>query len=123
MNRFTSFRPAGHSIFRQAFNYSRTARLAPVLLTRLYSASSGLSQSDIEARILNLLKSYDKVDENKLNANSHFINDLGLDSLDTVEVMMAIEEEFSVEIPDKDADEIKTVEQAINYIAHRQDAH
>ena len=45
------------------------------------------------------------------------MNDLGLDSLDSVEVVMAIEEEFSVEIPDKDADEIRTVGDAIKYIS------
>jgi acyl carrier protein len=52
----------------------------------------------------------------KISGTSHFTNDLGLDSLDTVEVVMAIEEEFSIEIPDKDADEIRTVGDAINYI-------
>ena len=45
------------------------------------------------------------------------MNDLGLDSLDSVEVVMAIEEEFSVEIPDKDADEIRTVGDAVKYIS------
>ena len=52
----------------------------------------------------------------QISATSHFTNDLGLDSLDTVEVVMAIEEEFSIEIPDKDADEIRTVGDAIEYI-------
>jgi NADH dehydrogenase (ubiquinone) 1 alpha/beta subcomplex 1 len=46
-----------------------------------------------------------------------------LDSLDTVEVVMAIEEEFSVEIPDQEADNIKTAKQAVEYISHRADAH
>jgi acyl carrier protein len=52
----------------------------------------------------------------EISGTSHFTNDLGLDSLDTVEVVMAIEEEFSIEIPDKDADEIRTVGDAIDYI-------
>ena len=55
--------------------------------------------------------------------DAHFVNDLGLDSLDTVEVIMAVEEEFSVEITDKDADDIKTAKQAIEYISKRADAH
>jgi NADH dehydrogenase (ubiquinone) 1 alpha/beta subcomplex 1 len=58
-----------------------------------------------------------------VTAESSFIKDLGLDSLDTVEVVMAIEEEFSVEIPDKDADAIQSVQQAIDYIVKRDDAH
>lgn len=48
--------------------------------------------------------------------NASFIDDLGADSLDTVELVMALEEEFSVEIPDEDAEQIKTVQDAINYV-------
>jgi NADH dehydrogenase (ubiquinone) 1 alpha/beta subcomplex 1 len=58
-----------------------------------------------------------------VTAEANFIKDLGLDSLDTVEVVMAIEEEFSVEIPDNDADAIQSVKQAIDYIVKREDAH
>ncbi|KAI9773332.1 MAG: Vacuolar protein sorting-associated protein 74 [Geoglossum simile] len=57
----------------------------------------------------------------KLSPNSHFSNDLGLDSLDTVEVVMAIEEEFSIEIPDKEADAIHSVEGAVRYILAQPD--
>ncbi|TQS33771.1 hypothetical protein Golomagni_05872 [Golovinomyces magnicellulatus] len=53
---------------------------------------------------------------------AHFANDLGLDSLDTVEVVMAIEEEFSIEIPDKDADSIHSVDKAVEYILSQPDA-
>lgn len=70
------------------------------------------------------MKNFDKVsDASKLAATSHFTNDLGLDSLDTVEVVMAIEEEFSIEIPDKEADAIHSVEQAVSYIMKQPDAH
>jgi NADH dehydrogenase (ubiquinone) 1 alpha/beta subcomplex 1, acyl-carrier protein len=48
---------------------------------------------------------------------SHFVNDLGLDSLDTVELVMAIEDEFAIEIPDRDAEGILTVEDAVKYIS------
>ncbi|KAK3071163.1 mitochondrial acyl carrier protein [Teratosphaeriaceae sp. CCFEE 6253] len=71
---------------------------------------------------MDLLKNFDK-DPSKLSATSHFNNDLGLDSLDTVEVVMAIEEEFSIEIPDKEADAIHSVNQAIEYIMAQPDAH
>ncbi|KAI9274605.1 acyl carrier protein-like protein [Phascolomyces articulosus] len=93
---------------------------APAVFTRLYSAGHS---ADIESRILDILRGFDKIDESKVSLDAHFVNDLGLDSLDTVEVIMAVEEEFSVEITDKDADEIKTAKQAVEYISKRPDAH
>ncbi|KAH8551454.1 acyl carrier protein-like protein [Umbelopsis sp. PMI_123] len=99
------------------------ARLSPVAVGRFYSAGAGLDRSDIESRILDILKGFDKIDPTKVSLNATFTNDLGLDSLDAVEVVMAIEEEFSVEIPDKEADEIKTAAQAVEYISQRSDAH
>ncbi|KAL1931648.1 hypothetical protein VTP01DRAFT_9791 [Rhizomucor pusillus] len=97
--------------------------VAPAALVRFYSAGAGLSQADIESRVLDILRGFDKVDQSKVSLDAHFVNDLGLDSLDTVEVVMAVEEEFSVEIPDKDADDIKTAKQAVEYISKRPDAH
>ncbi|RUS33278.1 acyl carrier protein-like protein [Jimgerdemannia flammicorona] len=117
MARLTASRVAAHQPPRSV------ARIAPAIFTRLYSASTSLSRSDIESRVLDILKGFDKVDPAKVSLNAHFSNDLGLDSLDTVEVVMAIEEEFSVEIPDKDADEIKSAVQAVEYISKREDAH
>ncbi|KAF3915679.1 hypothetical protein AA313_de0205174 [Arthrobotrys entomopaga] len=76
---------------------------------RFYSSGGPPPKADIEARIVDLLKGFDKVlvvGHMKITSKAHFSNDLGLDSLDTVEVVMAIEEEFSVEIPDKEADAI-----------------
>ncbi|CAF9911187.1 MAG: Acyl carrier protein, mitochondrial [Gomphillus americanus] len=73
---------------------------------------------------MDILKNFDKVeDATKITNESHFSKDLGLDSLDTVEVVMAIEEEFSIEIPDKEADAIHSVEKAVNYILSQPDAH
>lgn len=73
---------------------------------------------------MDLLKNFDKVkDASKLSSTSHFTGDLGLDSLDTVEVVMAIEEEFSIEIPDKEADSILSIDKAVNYILGQPDAH
>ncbi|KAF2088603.1 acyl carrier protein [Saccharata proteae CBS 121410] len=89
---------------------------------RCYSAQAGLSKEEVQGRIIDLLKNFDKVqDASKLSPTSHFSNDLGLDSLDTVEVVMAIEEEFSIEIPDKDADAIHTVDKAVEYILSQPD--
>jgi len=80
-------------------------------------------KEDVQGRIVDLLKDFDKItDPSKINSTSHFANDLGLDSLDTVEVVMAIEEEFSIEIPDKEAEGIQSVEQAVTYIMNQPNA-
>jgi acyl carrier protein len=59
------------------------------------------------------------VEEDEVNPNAKFIEDLGADSLDTVELVMAFEEEFGIEIPDEDAEKITTVKDAIGYIEAR----
>ena len=56
------------------------------------------------------------VDKNKVTPNARFIEDLGADSLDTVELIMQFEEDFHIEIPDEDAEKILSVELALNYI-------
>lgn len=56
------------------------------------------------------------VDENQVDANASFVDDLGADSLDIVELVMAFEEAFDIDIPDEDAEKITTVKQAIDYI-------
>ena len=56
------------------------------------------------------------VEEDKIKPESHFVNDLGADSLDTVELIMEFEEEFGIEIPDEDAENITTVGTAVDYI-------
>ena len=60
------------------------------------------------------------VDEAKVTPNARFIEDLGADSLDMVELIMAFEEAFNIEIPDKDAEGIKTVQEAVDYICSHQ---
>ena len=56
------------------------------------------------------------VDEEEVTADASFVDDLGADSLDTVELVMALEEEFETEIPDEEAEKITTVQQAVDYI-------
>ncbi|ORZ30834.1 putative acyl carrier protein [Catenaria anguillulae PL171] len=97
-------------------------QVGPALFARSY-ASGALERQEIEKRIIDLIRGFDKVASAEVTSESHFTKDLGLDSLDTVEVVMAIEEEFAIEISDKDADSIMTVKQAIDYIAARQDAY
>ena len=67
-------------------------------------------------RILVVVKNFDKVDPDKVTPTSKFSDDLGLDSLDGVEIVMAIEDEFAVEIPDAEADKIFSVADAVEYI-------
>ncbi|XP_015186173.1 PREDICTED: acyl carrier protein, mitochondrial [Polistes dominula] len=88
---------------------------------RLYSSKPPMSLDLIRQRVLLLLKLYDKIDSGKLSVDSHFVNDLGLDSLDHVEVIMAIEDEFGFEIPDMDAEKLITPGHIIRYVADRED--
>ena len=60
------------------------------------------------------------VEEDKIETSSSFVDDLGADSLDTVELVMALEEEFETEIPDEEAEKITTVKEAIDYILAHQ---
>ena len=64
-----------------------------------------------------MVKNFDQVDPNKVNPETKFIEDLGLDSLDVMEVVMAIEDEFAVEIPDIEADKISSIAEAVDYIS------
>jgi len=72
--------------------------------------------SDIEKRVKHIVSEQLGTDEASLKNESSFIDDLGADSLDTVELVMALEEEFDTEIPDDQAEKITTVQQAIDYI-------
>ncbi|KAF5374951.1 hypothetical protein D9758_000196 [Tetrapyrgos nigripes] len=102
-------------VFSRACRVSRTTTQLP--LRAAYSAPAGLSKDNIESRVLDVLKGFEKVDQSKLTTSASFSKDLGLDSLDAVEVVMAVEEEFAIEIPDAEADEIQTVQQAIDYVS------
>lgn len=70
----------------------------------------------IEERVKKIIAEQLGVNENEITNESSFVDDLGADSLDTVELVMALEEEFSTEIPDDDAEKITTVQQAIEYV-------
>ena len=72
--------------------------------------------SDIKSSVTKIVIEHLGVDEAKVTGNASFVDDLGADSLDTVELVMAFEEEFGCEIPDDAAEKIKTVQDAINYI-------
>jgi len=71
----------------------------------------------VENRVKEIIAEQLSVDGAELEASKSFINDLGADSLDIVELVMAMEEEFDIEIPDEDAEKIQTVGDAIKYIS------
>jgi acyl carrier protein len=72
--------------------------------------------SDTAERVKKIVVEHLGVDEAKVTENASFVDDLGADSLDTVELVMAFEEEFGCEIPDEAAEKILTIQDAINYI-------
>ena len=72
--------------------------------------------TNIEQKVKNIIAEQLGVGEDEIKATSSFIDDLGADSLDIVELVMAMEEEFEVEIPDEEAENIKTVQDAVNYV-------
>ena len=73
----------------------------------------------LEEKVKDIIVDKLGIDAEKVKPESHFIDDLGADSLDTVELVMAFEEEFDVEIPDDDAQEITTVKNAVDYLGKK----
>lgn len=71
-------------------------------------------------KIKNVLQEQLGIDESVITMDSAFVDDLGADSLDIVELIMALETEFDIEIPDEDAEKITTVGEAVNYIKERE---
>ncbi|MDT8386801.1 MAG: acyl carrier protein [Thiogranum sp.] len=72
--------------------------------------------SNVEERVKKIVVEQLDVSEDSVTNEASFVDDLGADSLDTVELVMALEEEFECEIPDEEAEKITTVQQAINYV-------
>ena len=72
--------------------------------------------ASVEERVKQIIVEQLGVDEGEVTPNASFVDDLGADSLDTVELVMAFEEAFEVEIPDEDAEKIRTVKDAVDYI-------
>ena len=71
---------------------------------------------NVEQRVKKIIAEQLGVNETEIKSESSFVDDLGADSLDTVELVMALEEEFECEIPDEEAEKITTVQQAVDYV-------
>ena len=76
--------------------------------------------ADIESRVKDIIINELGVEAEKVTGDASFVEDLGADSLDTVELVMAFEEEFGIEIPDEDAEKMQTVGDAVSYITKQQ---
>ena len=72
--------------------------------------------SDVGERVKKIVVEHLGVEESKVTENASFIDDLGADSLDTVELVMEFEKEFNIDIPDEDAEKLRTVGDAMNYL-------
>ena len=73
--------------------------------------------ANVDERIKKIVAEQLGVEEDQVTAEASFMDDLGADSLDTVELVMALEEEFDIEISDEDAEKIQTVQNAIDYVS------
>ncbi len=76
--------------------------------------------SSVEERVIEIVAEQLGQDKEKINKDTHFVNDLGADSLDTVELVMELEEEFDINIPDESAEKIQKVGEAIDFIEQNQ---
>ena len=76
--------------------------------------------SDIQEKVKKIVVEHLGVEKDKVVDSASFVDDLGADSLDTVELVMAFEEEFNIEIPDEAAEKIQTIKDAIDYIGNLQ---
>lgn len=101
----------GSVVAKWRFFNKLVAGLEQPALGEVYSA-----MSTIEERVRAIVVEQLGVKEEEVSGDASFVDDLGADSLDTVELVMALEEEFSCEIPDNEAEKITTVQQAIDYI-------
>ncbi|MBI5042669.1 MAG: acyl carrier protein [Nitrospirae bacterium] len=75
--------------------------------------------ANVDEKVKKIIAEQLGLSEDDVNPESSFVDDLGADSLDTVELVMAFEEEFGIEIPDEDAEKIATVQNAIDYIKEK----
>lgn len=91
--------------------------IAPIMNVRNFAdAPQFLEEDEVTQRILDVLKKFPRIEESKLSADANFTKDLGIDSLDAVEVVMLIEDEFNLQIPDQEAEKIQSIPDAVRYV-------
>jgi len=102
------------ALFAPAWTVTETVGIGPAVTGRR-SALGGLPVS-VEERVIEIVSEQMGVAKDQVTRETSFVNDLGADSLDTVELVMEFEEEFDITIPDEEAEKIQSVGQAITYI-------
>uniref|UniRef100_A0A7S4M6L0 Acyl carrier protein n=1 Tax=Vannella robusta TaxID=1487602 RepID=A0A7S4M6L0_9EUKA len=90
---------------------------------RYMGAVVEVSPEEVTERVLETIRNYEKIDPTKVNKTAHFVKDLGLDSLDAVEVVMALEDEFCIEIPEETACGIASIPDAVSCIVNHPHKH
>lgn len=95
------------------------SRIAPI---RFYSGPGPLTQEFVFERVSGVLSNCDKIEPSKIQPSARLEEDLGLDSLDVVDALFYVEEEFTVQMPDHEANEIKTVEDVVAWVLKQPDA-
>ncbi|XP_029914839.1 NADH:ubiquinone oxidoreductase subunit AB1b [Myripristis murdjan] len=117
-------RPLSFVSSQQRPRWLEQSRISSVgVLCRQYGDLPPLTLETIKDRVMYVLKLYDKINPEKLQTSSHFMKDLGLDSLDQVEIIMAMEDEFGFEIPDAEAEKLMTPAEIVQYIADKKDVY
>ncbi|OON16469.1 acyl carrier protein, partial [Opisthorchis viverrini] len=111
------------SSLRATQSLAFTNVLRSVVPRRSLGHGPPMTKPMIQDRVMLVLRLYDKVDPEKLTEKSDFVKDFGLDSLDHVELVMAMEEEFNFEIPDVDSERFKTPADIIRYICDKYDVY
>jgi acyl carrier protein len=96
---------------------SRLAILHTDIESQIKSSEARRNMAAVDEKVKQIIVEQLGVDEGEVTSSASFVDDLGADSLDTVELVMAFEEGFDIEIPDEDAEKIRTVQDAIDYIS------
>jgi len=97
------------------------SRLA-CMATLKFTHARFMAEDNIESKVKDIIVEQLRVHEEPVTPEAKFIEDLGADSLDTVELVMAFEEEFGIEVPDEEAEKLQTVGDVLTYVKERQEA-
>ena len=107
--------PTASMLGRSSF----VAQASPVTLSRALAPRAAITMDEVEDKVKSIIAEQLGVEASSVTPDASFTEDLGADSLDAVELIMAIEEAFDIEIPDEDAEKLETVGNAIDYLNKR----